>query len=181
MNAQIQSVFRKRKLTYTALILAVLVIYFFSSAITKFHLSEGLASFPKAFLWIGENLIPDALAVRRFPKILDKLLEMVLLSVAVTVLATIFAFFTSLFGSGATGFHGVINRIVRIVAAFFRNVPDVVWAMLLMFSFGQNNLTGFFALFFTTFGMLTRAFIERCSMHWNCATSRHMNIPWESI
>lgn len=110
MNAQIQSVFRKRKLTYTALILAVLVIYFFSSAITKFHLSEGLASFPKAFLWIGENLIPDALAVRRFPKILDKLLETVLLSVAVTVLAAIFAFFTSLFGSGATGFHGVINR-----------------------------------------------------------------------
>lgn len=158
MNAQIQSVFQKRKLTYTALILAVLVIYFFSSAITKFHLSEGLASFPKAFLWIGENLIPDALAVRRFPKILDKLLETVLLSVAVTVLAAIFAFFTSLFGSGATGFHGVINRIVRIVAAFFRNVPDVVWAMLLMFSFRQNILTGFFALFFTTFGMLTRAF-----------------------
>lgn len=49
---------------------------------------------------------------------------------------------------------------MRIIAAFFRNVPDVVWAMLLMFSFGQNILTGFFALFFTTFGMLTRAFIE---------------------
>ena len=60
----------------------------------------------------------------------------------------------------ATGFNGIVNRIVRIVAAFFRNVPDVVWAMLLMFSFGQNILTGFFALFFTTFGLLTRAFIE---------------------
>jgi phosphonate transport system permease protein len=32
--------------------------------------------------------------------------------------------------------------------------------MLLLFSFGQNILTGFFALFFATFGMLTRAFIE---------------------
>lgn len=31
---------------------------------------------------------------------------------------------------------------------------------ILMFSFGQNILTGFLALFFTTFGMLTRAFIE---------------------
>lgn len=29
-----------------------------------------------------------------------------------------------------------------------------------MFSFGQNILTGFFALFFTTFGLLTRALIE---------------------
>ena len=54
-------------------------------------------------------------------------------------------------GSEVSGFSCV---------AFFRNVPDVVWAMLLMFSFGQNVLTGFFALFFTTFGMLPRTFIE---------------------
>ena len=75
MNAQIQAVFRRRKLTYTLLIAAVVGIYFFASAITKFHLTEGVLSFPKAFVWIGENLIPDELAIRRFPKILDKLLE----------------------------------------------------------------------------------------------------------
>ena len=160
MNAQIQAVFRRRKMTYTLLILVVLGIYFFSSTITKFHFTEGLLSFPKAFVWIGENLIPDELAIRRFPKILDKLIETVLLSVAVTVLAAIFAFFVSLFGSKATDFPRPVNQLVRMIAAFFRNVPDVVWAMLLMFSFGQNILTGFFALFFTTFGMLTRAFIE---------------------
>lgn len=32
--------------------------------------------------------------------------------------------------------------------------------MILLFSFGQNALTGYLALFFTTFGVLTRAFIE---------------------
>ena len=160
MNQQIQHVFQKRKITYTLAFLIVLGIYFFSSALTEFHFTQGLTSFPKAFLWIAENLIPDELAMRRFPKILNKLIETALLSVAVTVLAAIFAFFFSLFGSKVTGFHGFLNRVVRIIAAFFRNVPDVVWAMLLMFSFGQNILTGFFALFFTTFGMLTRAFIE---------------------
>ncbi|WP_298483844.1 ABC transporter permease subunit [uncultured Ruminococcus sp.] len=152
--------FLKRKLTYTIVLAVVLGIYIVSSLVTEFHLTEGVASFPKAFAWIAENLIPDEMAMKRFPKILDKLIETALLSVAVTVIAAIFAFFFSLFGSKATGFHGIINRIVRIVAAFFRNVPDVVWAMLLMFSFGQNILTGFFALFFTTFGLLTRAFIE---------------------
>lgn len=160
MNQQIQRVFQKRKITYTLAFLIVLGIYFFSSALTEFHFTQGLASFPKAFLWIAENLIPDELAMRRFPKILNKLIETALLSVAVTVLAAVFAFFFSLFGSKVTGFHRLLNRAVRIIAAFFRNVPDVVWAMLLMFSFGQNILTGFFALFFTTFGMLTRAFIE---------------------
>ncbi|WP_295219367.1 phosphate/phosphonate ABC transporter permease [Ruminococcus sp.] len=152
--------FLKRKLTYTIVLAVVLGIYIVSSLVTEFHLTEGAASFPKAFVWIAENLVPDEMAMKRFPKILDKLIETALLSVSVTVIAAIFAFFFSLFGSKATGFYGIVNRIVRILAAFFRNVPDVVWAMLLMFSFGQNILTGFFALFFTTFGLLTRAFIE---------------------
>lgn len=93
------------------------------------------------------NLIPDETAMERLPKILDKLVETALLSVAVTVLAGICAFFFSLLGSGITKIHWSINRLVRIVAAFFRNVPDVVWAMLLMFSFGQNILTGFLHCF----------------------------------
>ena len=63
-------------------------------------------------------------------------------------------------GSKTTCVNAVVGRIVRIVAAFFRSVPNVVWAMLLLFSFGQNILTGFLALFFYTFGLLTRAFIE---------------------
>lgn len=160
MDKKIQNVFLKRKLTYTIVLAVVLGIYIVSSLVTEFHLTEGVASFPKAFAWIADNLIPDEMAMKRFPKILNKLMETALLSVAITVIAAVFAFFFSLFGSKATGFHGIVNRIVRIVAAFFRNVPDVVWAMLLMFSFGQNILTGFFALFFTTFGLLTRAFIE---------------------
>ena len=40
MNAQIQAVFRRRKMTYTLLILVVLGIYFFSSTITKFHFTK---------------------------------------------------------------------------------------------------------------------------------------------
>ncbi len=160
MNGKIKNVFLKRRLTYTIVLTVVIGIYIVSSLVTAFHLAEGVVSFPKAFVWIAENLVPDKMAMKRLPKILDKLMETALLSVAVTVIAAIFAFFFSLFGSKATGFHGTVNRLVRIVAAFFRNVPDVVWAMLLMFSFGQNILTGFFALFFTTFGLLTCAFIE---------------------
>lgn len=160
MGRNIQNVFFKRKLTYTVVLVVAVGIYVLSALVTEFRLTQGVASFPAAFRWIAENLIPDETAIKRLPRILEKLLETALLSVAVTVTSAVFAFFFSLFGSKATGFHGVVNRMVRIVAAFFRNVPDVVWAMLLMFSFGQNILTGFFALFFTTFGLLTRAFIE---------------------
>lgn len=144
-----------RKLTYLLVLATVLVIYLASAYITEFHLAEGLSSFPNAFRWIITNLIPDEKAISRIPKILSKLL-----SVSVTIFAAIFAFFFSLLGTRTTKTAPLIGSAVRIIAAFFRNVPDVVWAMILMFSFGQNILTGFLALFFTTFGMLTRAFIE---------------------
>lgn len=153
-------VFRRRKLTYTAVFLTVIAIFAGASLVTEFSLIDGAASFPAAAAWIAENLLPDQQAIDRLPRILDRLFETALLSVAVTVIAAIFAFFFSLMGSNITHLPGILKRVVRIVAAFFRNVPDVVWAMLLMFSFGQNILTGFFALFFTTFGLLVRAFIE---------------------
>lgn len=152
--------YKRRKLTYLLVLGGVLLIYFVSAHMTQFRLAEGLAAFPEAFAWIGRNLIPDALAISRIPKILSKLLETTLLSVAVTVVASVCAFFFSLLGTQTTNSNLILGKIVRMVAAFFRNVPDVVWAILLMFSFGQNILTGFLALFFTTFGLLTRAFIE---------------------
>lgn len=153
-------VFQRRKRTMTLALLCVLAIFFLSTEITKFDMLEGLFSIPKAVTWIVKNLYPNEKSWTRLPNILNKTLETALISVAVTVCAAIFAFFLSLLGTKTTKINPLVARIVRIIAAFFRNVPDVVWAMLLLFSFGQNILTGFFALFFTTFGLLTRAFIE---------------------
>ncbi len=145
---------------YTVTFLSILGLFLLASAVTDYNPVQGITSLPKAVVWIVTNLVPDAKAIGRLPRILSKLLETALLSVAVTVCAAVCAFFFSLLGSKTTMVNSILARIVRIVAAFFRNVPDVVWAILLLFSFGQNILTGFFALFFTTFGMLTRTFIE---------------------
>ena len=152
--------FAKKRMTAIGIALLIIVIYLLAASVTGYHFIEGIGAFPKAVMWIAEKLVPDAKAIERLPKILSKLMETTLLSIAVTVIASIVAFASSIGGSQVIGSSKVINRLIRIVAAFFRNVPDVVWAMILMFSFGQNILTGFFALFFTTYGLLTRLFIE---------------------
>jgi phosphonate transport system permease protein len=154
------SVFEKRKKVMTITLLVIAGIYVFASFITQFDTIGGIVSLPKALTWFVTNLVPTQKAFRYLPDILGALVQTALVSVAVTVTAAICAFLFSLMGSNTTRVNSVVSRLVRIVAAFFRNVPDVVWAILLMFSFGQNILTGFFALFFTTFGMLTRTFIE---------------------
>lgn len=153
-------IFKRKRMTGLMAAIIVLAIYAGASVIVEFNTLSAMGSMPAAIIWMAGNLIPNAEAMQKLPNILDKLIETALLSVAVTVIAGVFAFFFSLLGANITKVNPLMKRFVRIVAAFFRNVPDVVWAMLLMFSFGQNILTGFFALFFTTFGLLTRAFIE---------------------
>lgn len=140
--------------------IGVFALFALSVLVTEYDIIGGFESIPKAAIWMARNFIPDAKAWSRLPYILGKLFETTLVSVAVTVCAAVFAFSFSLLGTKTTKTADWIARMVRIIAAFFRNVPDVVWAMLLLFSFGQNILTGFFALFFATFGMLTRTFIE---------------------
>jgi phosphonate transport system permease protein len=154
------SVFRKRKITLTLVFLVLAVLFIGASLITEYDPVAGIAAVPRAVAWMAKKLIPTAKSLERLPKILGKLYETAFLSIAVTVTSGIVAFFFALLGSKTTRVNGVVSGIVRIVAAFFRNVPDIVWAMLLLFSFGQNVLTGFLALFFYTFGLLTRTFIE---------------------
>jgi phosphonate transport system permease protein len=154
------SVFVKRKRTFTIAFLGALAIFLISAAAADYSVIGGFESIPKAAVWMAYNFIPNEKAWTRLPNILAKLTETALVSVAVTVCAAICAFFFSLPGTKTTKSGPWLGRAVRIIAAFFRNVPDVVWAMLLLFSFGQNILTGFFALYFATFGMLTRTFIE---------------------
>jgi len=154
------SVFVKRKRTFTLAFIIFFALFAISAAVAEYDVIGGFESIPKAVKWMSANFVPDEKAWSRLPKIFEKLSETALVSVAVTVCAATLAFFFSLLGTKTTRVNPWIGRIVRIIAAFFRNVPDVVWAMLLLFSFGQNMLTGFFALFFTTFGMLTRTFIE---------------------
>ena len=140
--------------------LVVIALFAISSFITNFSVVYGLMSVPKAAFWIVSNLVPDERAWSRMPNIMAKLTETALVSVAVTVCSTICAFSFSLLGTKTIKANPLVARAVRIIAAFFRNVPDVVWAILLLFSFGQNIITGFLALFFATFGFLTRTFIE---------------------
>ena len=58
-------IFRRRKLIYTAVFLAVIVIFAATSWVTEFSLVKGAASFPDAAAWIAENLIPDQEALER--------------------------------------------------------------------------------------------------------------------
>jgi len=154
------NVFIQRKIIFTLTILSIMALYFMAVNTTNYNFVGGLLSVPRAIYWMIQNLVPTEDSWARLPTIFDRLFETVLVSVAVTVSAATCALLFSLFGTRTLKVNVVINKIVRLIAGVFRAIPEVVWAILLVFSFGQNAFTGFFALFFTTFGLLTRSFIE---------------------
>ncbi len=152
--------FAQKKGISILLFLAFLALTLFVASLTKFDLSRGLGSFYKAFNWTISSFYPDAGAMTRLPAILNKLRETVFMAISSTTVASLFALVFALIGSKVTMINQFLSVISRGIASFSRNIPVVAWAMILLFSFGQSSLTGFFALFIATFGFLTRAFIE---------------------
>lgn len=153
-------VLTRRNRIITVVFLVVAALFVLCSNITNFNIVKGMSSVPIAVVWMFKNFIPDTSSLLKIPDILDKLIETILLSIAATTIASVFALFFGIMGSKATRVNNFLSTFSRFIASAFRNIPDAVWAMIFLLSFGQNILTGYFALFFVSFGILTRAFIE---------------------
>lgn len=149
---------RRRKVLIFFVLIAVLTAG--SIIITEFDCLKAFTSFIKAFEWGISNFYPDAKSLTKLRDILDKLKETVLMSIAATTVASVFSLLFALMGARTTRFNRLTTVVARGIASFFRNVPLVAWAMVLMLAFSQSSLTGFLALFLGSIGFLTRAFME---------------------
>lgn len=128
--------------------------------ITEYDMAKSCTGIMKAVFWAVTNFYPDAASLQKLPDLLSKLGETVLMSIAATTIAAAIAGLLALLGSRTTRPVSVAGIVVRGIASFFRNIPLVAWAMVLMLAFSQSKLTGYLALFCGSLGFLTRAFME---------------------
>lgn len=153
-------IFLKKKLYSFSFILLLASVTFVSVIITEFNAAKGLSSLPKALQWTFSNFYPNSESMGKLPDILSKLQQTVLISLAATTVASVPALLFAIMGSSTTQFNLPLSKVSRGIATVFRNIDITAWAMILLLSFGQSALTGYFALFFGSFGFLTRAFME---------------------
>ena len=152
--------FAKKRIKSSIILFIIILITYGAIILTEFNIIKGITSIPKAIEWGLANFYPNAQSLSRLPNILDKLVETLLVSIAATTFGAIFALIFAICGSATTRVNGFMSTIARGIATLFRNIDIAAWSLILLFSFGQSSLTGFFALFFVSFGFLTRAFIE---------------------
>lgn len=153
-------IFAKRRKDNIIFFSLLVVVTLASIIITEYDIIKGFTSMVKAVAWASANFYPNAEAMTKLPAILLKLQETVLMSIGSTTIGAVFAIPFALSASRTTGVNNLLGIISRGIASVNRNIPVAAWAMILLFSFGQSALSGFFALLFSSFGFLVRAFTE---------------------
>lgn len=155
-----QRFFRKRSLSIVGVFLLFVAINAIAGGFVGFDFVASVADIPAGLAWMATNFVPSAESFGKIGQILSSLGSTILVSIAASCTAAVLAFVFAVLGSRSVGIGGPVSVIVRAIASLFRNIPVVAWAFILLFSFKQSEFTGFFALFLTSFGYLTRCYLE---------------------
>ena len=159
-QGELHRFFLKRGLKAAGAAALVVIAVAASAARCGFDPIETLVDFPGGVVWAVEHFTPTAASLERLPKILRALWETFLGAAAAAVVSAVLAYGFALAGCRTVGFGGPVRLAVRAIASISRNIPNVAWAFMLMFSFGQSEFTGFLVLFMKSFGFLARMFLE---------------------
>jgi phosphonate transport system permease protein len=152
--------FRRRTLFILLAAAGFLLLNGAIGALLDFDLPATLLDLPGGIVWMFTNFMPTAASFSKLGTIVSQLVSTVLISIAASCTAAVLALILAVIGSRSVGLGGPVPLAVRAVASLFRNIPTVAWALLLLLSFRQSEFTGYLALFLTSFGYLTRCFLE---------------------
>jgi phosphonate transport system permease protein len=142
-----------------AFILWVLVIGFIvwsltSTAPTWERLLRGI---PSMFSVVERMFPPD---IERLDRILWSLLVTFQMAVAGTIIGLVLSVPLAILAADGLSPHPVARSVARGLIAFFRTVPDLVWALLFVIAVGLGPPAGVMAIAVDTIGFAGRFFAE---------------------
>ncbi|MCH4170890.1 MAG: ABC transporter permease subunit [Lactobacillus sp.] len=152
--------FFRTKLTKALALVAGIIVLYIVAALTLGYDLTSFGAISQGFAWLFHYFMPTGNVLQFLGAIVTQIFRTFLIAVCATTVASVFAIVLALVGAKNAGLIPVIGIFIKGLASFLRNIPLAAWALILVFSFKQNELTGFLALFFMSLGFLTRAFIE---------------------
>jgi len=108
--------------------------------------------------YIATNFFPPSIA--NFDANLATVLQTVAFAVVSTYISSILAFVFALLMSDIVMPYRAVRIGVRFLMTFVRNIPVIIWAMLMVFIFGIGSIVGLVALVLATTGFLSRSYAE---------------------
>ncbi len=152
--------FRRKQLLTLATLIVIGGLYLVASIGLGFD-QGALLQVGTGFVWMAQNFWPTPAALAALGTILYQLWRTLVIATAAAGAAGGLSLVLAMLGATNLGKRPVMLTIgIRGLASVLRNIPIIAWALILLFSFKQNELTGFLALFLMNLGFLTRAFVE---------------------
>ncbi|WP_307208434.1 phosphonate ABC transporter, permease protein PhnE [Paenibacillus harenae] len=96
----------------------------------------------------------------KLPGLIGPALDTIYMSFVAMVIGALVASVLSIFAAATTSPHPVFQVGMRAFSAMLRNVPVIIWTILLVASFGLGKLVGTLSLIIVSIGMLVRCFAE---------------------
>lgn len=148
----------KEKKYYTLTLVAVVLIFVGATCFTKFNPFQILSEQGVFWSFVTQDFFPPDIANAK--GLWEALLITVEMAMASTFIAAIIAFVLAFLGSRVTTPLPFLAKIIRAAGSFMRNIPSLVWALILVMAFGIGTSVGLIALIIETLGFLIRAYIE---------------------
>ncbi len=140
--------------TLTVVIIAFVVWSMMSVGLSLERMERGI---PAIGSILSRMFPPD---IERLPQILWQLLITFQMAVAGTVLGLFFSFPLAILAAEGLSPHPLIKAGARGLIAFFRTVPDLVWALIFVIAVGLGPAAGVLAIMVDKIGFAGRFFAE---------------------
>ena len=161
ISLKTENYFLTKRLKSLCILILFLFLYTLSSKIANVKgLFFNILSIPKAIIALFKYFLPSLDSLKYWDEIIKSYFKTMLIAISSTTFASFFALFFAIFSANFPKKNHFISLIITTIASMFRNIPLPAWVILFLFSFGQNDVTGFCVLFVVTLGFLTRIFKE---------------------
>lgn len=150
--------FKKRRTSGTIALFIVIFLLYLSTIRLEIQWIQIIQNFHISISRFMHTYIP-----LNFSALSEQLYQLwitILISIAGAFVGMILAFISSLAISSKTGRFKILKYLIRGFASLTRNIPEAVWAVLLLPLLWYGVFLGFIVLCIISYGFLTRAFAD---------------------
>ena len=125
---------------------------------TRFNPFEIIMRAEAFWIFLNEDFIPPAIA--NPAAVMQAIAVTFAMAIISTFIAMFLAFFSAVFASTRTAPAPRLAKYVRAVVTMIRNIPSLIWALILFSALGIGAGVAVIALVISSYGFLTRTFTE---------------------
>jgi phosphonate ABC transporter ATP-binding protein/phosphonate ABC transporter permease subunit PhnE len=161
-NINITPIPKPKKIKNLVSIMLVLFVIALAFRYLNVNVFNVFAGFPRFVQFFGSNFLPPNVDYinNNFSIVWARVTDTLFFAVLGTYISAVLAFLLGICMSKEMNPFFPLRGVVRFFVSFLRNVPLLIWAMVMIFIFGIGAMVGVMAMVLATLGFLARSYAD---------------------